>query len=221
MDLAALLQPKLPLEYNDILRTVGEQEGFKNFLLGDESSSSPRLAKHASPGPIVNLNQTKYRADALITTFKGVISIPLPDFTYDKCIEHEALVLDARRVMATEPDRASTQMNTVLTWLWVAVAEPVLEKLNITGSLDAHQKLPRIWWLSNKWTGLFSYPCSGRLCACPSDWRGLHGHGQGNLVIRSFHPSTRLFENICCQPILHEESPRRFGGCPCQDANHS
>ncbi len=156
--LLQLRQHQLSLEYNDTVRIIREREGFENFLLLDEPS---QLAEYASQGTIVILNSTKYRADAVIVTLEGVISIPLPEFTYDKCIERGALVLEACHIMATEPERASTQMDGVLTWLWVAVAEPVLDKVNITGSLDAHQKLPRIWWLSNKWTSLFPIHAAG------------------------------------------------------------
>lgn len=153
--LLQLRQHQLALEYNDTVRIIREKEGFENFLLLDEPS---RLAELAEQGSIVVLNSTKYRADAIIITLEGVLSVPLPDFTSDKCIEHGALVLNACRIMAMEKDRASAQLNTVLTWLWHAVAEPVLTKMNMTG---AQRKLPRIWWLSNKWTSLFPIHAAG------------------------------------------------------------
>jgi hypothetical protein len=114
-------------------------------------------------GPVVIVNVSKHRCDALIVTSAGVRPVPLPSLSAADIDRYTARYMDAYgrlagtvtlqtggRTPAEDPDRALAR---VLEWLWDAVAEPVLTALGIDGTPSPGQPWPRIWWCP---TGLLS-----------------------------------------------------------------
>ncbi|EDR02234.1 uncharacterized protein LACBIDRAFT_191801 [Laccaria bicolor S238N-H82] len=139
-------QHDVAVEYNSILKLIRQQEGFENFLLLPARVS--RLQDYASFGPIVVLNVTSYRSDAIIIKSEGVIHVPLPLFTMRdylwKGIELQNALNDE------DVEAGSTLFHSVLTWLWEVAAHPVLEELEFVGSCQPGESLPRVWWVANE-----------------------------------------------------------------------
>jgi tetratricopeptide (TPR) repeat protein len=141
-----LLQHDVAVEYNSVLKLIRQQEGFENFLLLPARVS--RLQDYASFGPIVVLNVTLYRSDAIIIKSEGIVHVPLPLFTLRDCLLKGIELQNA--LNDEDMEAGSTLFHSVLTWIWEVVAHPVLEELGFVGSCQPGESLPRVWWAANE-----------------------------------------------------------------------
>ncbi|KIK04418.1 hypothetical protein K443DRAFT_93069 [Laccaria amethystina LaAM-08-1] len=139
-------QHDVAVEYNSVLKLIRQQEGFENFLLLPARVS--RLQDYASFGPIVVLNVTLYRSDAIIIKSEGIVHVPLPLFTLRDCLLKGIELQNA--LNDEDMEAGSTLFHSVLTWIWEVVAHPVLEELGFVGSCQPGESLPRVWWAANE-----------------------------------------------------------------------
>ncbi|KDR73008.1 hypothetical protein GALMADRAFT_745166 [Galerina marginata CBS 339.88] len=151
-------QHNLNNEYNETLRLIRQEKGFERFLLLDEPS---HIVAHANQGPIVILNATKYRGDAIMVTSKGVLTITLPGFILENCIAEGARLHGALATFHIDPEHASLSFTKALKWLWEVAAKPVLDELGLTGGRMDDQSLPRIWWVVNGWISVLPIHAAG------------------------------------------------------------
>ena len=145
-------QHRLAREYNDCLCLIRQQEGFHNFLMMEEPS---RLQIYAAQGPVVILNGSHFRGDAIIITSATVMSLHLVRFDLQ---EYFTQIANFQAALKSNADNASTSYKSSLKWLWEVVAEPVLDKLGFT---HGGQDLPRVWWLTNGWNSLLPIHAAG------------------------------------------------------------
>ena len=120
-------------DLDNILVQIRQKPGFENFL---RAESEPYLFSAAQAGPIVVLNVTQLRSDAIILMNAKVGSIPLPHLSYASMIKYyitSAATLD------------NTLHRKFLEWLWKAAVQPVLQELGFYP--DKVDPLPRIWWI--------------------------------------------------------------------------
>jgi hypothetical protein len=113
----------------------------------------------ATHGPVVVVNMSDFRCDALILTSTGVHCVPLPSLTsedirkrtihYQQAFAHLTKE-DGAEAGSLDPEEALSE---VLEWLWDTMAEPVLAALGIHGAPAPGQPWPRVWWCP---TGLLS-----------------------------------------------------------------
>lgn len=82
----------LAREWDDLLVEVRNLPGFEDFLRPPELSE---LLTSAVDGPVVVLNVSRWRSDALIVTTAGVRSIPLPKVTLEETHDRLARHLGA------------------------------------------------------------------------------------------------------------------------------
>jgi len=117
------------------------------------------LQPAAERGPVIVINTSELRCDALIVTGTRVSCVPLPSLTLDDVRRYTLGYLEADACLAREdgpgigtphPDQAISE---VLEWLWDTMAEPVLAALGIRGAPAPDQPWPRVWWCP---TGLLS-----------------------------------------------------------------
>ena len=131
------------------------------------------LRAAAARGPVVVLNASRQRCDALIVTRDlPVHQLELPAKVYDRT---RAVVSSWRRArqaraaldqQAAAPKRLSealvesrqadadqkTKSDDMLAWLWRDVADPVLRWLADNDQLSGHDgQLPRVWWCPTGW----------------------------------------------------------------------
>ncbi|RPA99746.1 TPR-like protein, partial [Choiromyces venosus 120613-1] len=124
--------------------------GYSGFLL----PPSPDILREMSEnGPIVVLNSTQYRSDAIIVTTSTITSLELPSLKLED-IEHrmDQLAEFGREKPTIFRRRENNlKMNDFLHWLWDTAVGPVLDELQrcgaiSTGGVGIHD-LTRVWWI--------------------------------------------------------------------------
>ncbi|KAK8055360.1 hypothetical protein PG993_000587 [Apiospora rasikravindrae] len=123
-------------QLQEAIRKIRGKPGFDQFLLGPSEDEMKALA---TAGPIVILNLSSDRCDALVIEETRITAIPLSNVDYTSVQwEHARL----------QPCSLTTSL---LEWLWEAIAEPVLRFLGFTQTPDG--SWPHLWWIP---TGLLT-----------------------------------------------------------------
>lgn len=134
---------ELAEEFDAVIEQIRTQPGFAGFLRPPPVSD---LAAAAAEGPVVIVNVSRFGSHALILTSGGVLEpIRLDDLTPDR------IAVQVTGFLAAVGSNSATQaaersLTGVLGWLWNAIAEPVLDRLGISGPPQAEQPWPRLWW---------------------------------------------------------------------------
>lgn len=126
---------------------------FARFLLAPTEDELKAAAKY---GPIVIINVSDYRCDALIIEKNQIRALSLP-------LLHKSDIRD--RATNTGVDEK------LLKWLWDTVAQPVLNTLRFT-QIPSEGCLPHIWWIP-----------TGLLARMPIHAAGYHSQGSSNTVL--------------------------------------
>ncbi|MFB7609547.1 CHAT domain-containing protein [Streptomyces gardneri] len=148
--------------WDQLVEQVRRQPGLAGFL---RPVSSRELLDTSRHGPVVVLNSSALRSDALLLHEDRLTIVPLPLFRHAKAVlRADAL---ARSVHRSEVDGTAGEdrlehvpyLTDVLDLLWRAVAEPLLRVLpptptpTPTPGQHARTAPPRIWWCP---TGVFN-----------------------------------------------------------------
>jgi CHAT domain len=169
--------------------------------------SRAELLRAAAAGPVVLINISTLRCDALIVTARGVRVRELIGLTAGEVAERTAAYLgalndsgdtdglsfaEAMRQRAEGVEWKERILAETMRWLWAEIAEPVLHELGYDGA-PSDGELPRIWWCP---TGLLSL--------LPIHGAGDYGAGSGacvlDRVISSYTPTLRA--------LLESTAPR-------------
>ena len=146
------LRRRLAERWERLLEEVRRRPGFGDFLA---STPFDRLRQAASDGPVVLVNTTRWRSDALIVTTTGVHPVALPWLDHDTAQQRAAALLAAQReAEAGSGGLARAHLRHTLTstlrWLWDTVAEPVCAALDeiLAGRdiLAGEAARDRLWW---------------------------------------------------------------------------
>ncbi|KAK4213174.1 CHAT domain-containing protein [Rhypophila decipiens] len=113
-----------------LLVEIRQQAGFEDFLL---SPTEDKLRSAASFGPVVLINVSKFRCDALLVDKHQIWCLPLPNLNVDE-IERRARLGN----LGSLP---------VLRWLWDDIAQPVLKALGLVTPPSPSTTWPHIWWI--------------------------------------------------------------------------
>src|SRR5262249_37634623 len=124
----------------------------------------PPLAKllpAAEGGPVVVVNVSRWRCDALLVRTEGVEVVPLPHLDIETVRTRTMkylLALDggdapdlpdgylaAKKELAATLKAREEEVRSTREWLWAAVAEPVLCALGLTTAAEP-DAAPRLWW---------------------------------------------------------------------------
>ncbi|TQM84536.1 tetratricopeptide repeat protein [Saccharothrix saharensis] len=137
-------------EWESLLDRVRALPGFHGFL-----RTPPVEALRRDDGPVVLLNLSRQRCDALVITPAAgppVRLVPLPDAEPRRVraeIGRFLLAADA----FVDPDRpladkltAAADVRDVLAWTWDAIAGPVLDALGLARPPGPGADWPRVWW---------------------------------------------------------------------------
>ncbi|MGP4051861.1 CHAT domain-containing protein [Streptomyces sp. 2A115] len=191
---------RLAADLTAVLEQIRAQRGFGAFGL---PPSVEELLAEAEQGPVVVLNVTSARGDALLVTRTGVTAVPLPGLTLETATDMAVgCQAAARNATDADPDvRMSAQdtLSAILAWLWDVVAEPVLTALGYDRS-PANGVYPRVWWV----------PCG------PLSWLPIHaaGHHDGSdravldRVVSSYTPTVRALRHAR-RPLPHAPATGR------------
>jgi tetratricopeptide (TPR) repeat protein len=182
-----------------ILTLIRERPGYSGFL------TTPRfgdLRPAAGSGPVVIINVSQYRCDALIVTTAGVQVIPLTGLTGADVVRHAATFLTALESLHREDlgyNEVRAAHNTItetLRWLWEAVASPLLPRL-LAACAPGSPGRPQVWWCP-----------TGPLTFLPLHAAGVHDAGGDSVldhVVSSYALTLRLL-------LRARERSRQYAG---------
>ncbi|MFM9499033.1 caspase, EACC1-associated type [Streptomyces galilaeus] len=136
-----------------LLTLIRQVPGFERFLL---TPTVEELSKAAEAGPVVTVNVSRYRTDALILSSHGLEVLPLhaltPDTLRQRTEEFLAAVTPPEHAFETQV-AAQLKIREMLAWLWDCIVKPVTEALGYTSRPQEGSPWPRIFWCP---TGLLS-----------------------------------------------------------------
>jgi tetratricopeptide (TPR) repeat protein len=170
--------------WDDVVTSIRTQPGFERFLL---STPFAELADVAENGPVVLVNISRYRCDALVLTTSGVHTVPLPDLT---AAEADTRTRDYLRTVArvgtggTSSGPREQALLAYVEWLWDVAAEPVLSAVQPPAGA-------RLWWCP-----------TGPLALAPLHAAGYHdpddtpGRTVLDRVVSSTTPTLRALRHV-------------------------
>uniref|UniRef100_UPI001F48A3CB CHAT domain-containing protein n=1 Tax=Streptomyces venezuelae TaxID=54571 RepID=UPI001F48A3CB len=160
---------------------VRRRAGSEEPLLPPEADG---LLAEGADGPVVLVNVSRFRCDALVITAEGLLVVPLPRLTLREVVDRTVAFLGAlERLQAGDGGdlmvgpAAEDELDGHLGWLWDGVTGPVLDALGITGP-SADGRPPRVWWIP-----------TGPLAFLPLHAAGHHREATGRTVLDRTVPS--------------------------------
>ncbi|PMD60760.1 uncharacterized protein K444DRAFT_652575 [Hyaloscypha bicolor E] len=117
------------LETDKLMVKIRKRPGFEDFLL---EPSKEKIRAAAKAGPIVVINVSKYRCDAILVTQYDIQSVALPYLNYKDAKERA--------------QRGHLGDSEILEWLWDVVANPILDALGFT-QCPLDERWPHVWWI--------------------------------------------------------------------------
>ena len=154
---------QLSEEFDSLVAKIRGLDGFERFLRGPSKTETMNLA---ADGPIVVINVSEIRSDAILVDKSGIRSIILPLLRHRELTKYADLFNSAvQSVNSVRQANGKVNLRGVLEWLWDVVARPVLNELGYTSTpLEKdYLKWPRVWWI-----------CSGLLSIMPIHAAGYH-----------------------------------------------
>lgn len=129
--------------------------------LAELRTPASTLMRATAAGPVVIVNVSDVRSDALILTPEGIQILPLPGLSESAVIEFLSQFREAMDIIGAEPARTTRQRLAqrsaleVFAWLWDVIVGPVLRDMGvITRRPEGGEQPRRIWWCP---TGLLSF----------------------------------------------------------------
>lgn len=119
-------------ELERVIASIRRLPGFENFL---QEPSEEDIKTAATLRPVVVINVSRYRCDAIIVKSDGISVRSLPDITMEKIKDVSQAITGVRSLESK-----------VLEWLWDNIVEPVLDTLNFT-ALPDEGDWPQICWV--------------------------------------------------------------------------
>jgi tetratricopeptide (TPR) repeat protein len=189
----AALRRSLAAEWDDLVEQVQQTSSASLLQPGSDAS----LADLAESGPIVWLNVSGIRSDAIVLTETGLELVPLSKTARlgasnlpDQIAERRREFQRSLAVLADPAGDAGTRAGArgyftqTLGWLWDTFVEPVLDRLGLleVGPPPAGRR-PRLWWCP-----------TGQLAMLPIHAAGRDGAFAGDKVISSYTPTARALQ---------------------------
>ncbi|KAL4744101.1 hypothetical protein BDV11DRAFT_176876 [Aspergillus similis] len=140
-------------DFDKLIVDIRNQPGFNNFL---QAPSEKEMQHAAQEGPIVIINISHYRCDAILVEQDKIHALPLPNLS--------------REAIEEKVQWKDSESPGVLEWLWDSVMEPILQALGFTQSRsDSNQ--PHVWLIP-----------TGPLTGFPLHAAGYHNQGGSKSV---------------------------------------
>jgi CHAT domain-containing protein len=182
----------LARQRDKLLAGIRKLPGLAGFL---RPPSFDTLRAAADRGPVVLLSASEHGCHALLLTKAGVqdLTLTLEDRELAERVDQFTSAVGGE----TSPLETRTTIENTLTWLWEAVAEPVLKALGHTEPPGPGEEWPRLWWCP---TGLFTLlPLHAARRKVPHDG----GDTVLDRVVSSYTPTLRALLHARNQPRQH------------------
>ncbi|KAF5227974.1 hypothetical protein FAUST_11406 [Fusarium austroamericanum] len=155
-------------EMERLLGDIRSQPSFERFLL---PPTEQEMCQTARSGPIIIINVSRHRCDAIIIDQSRIHSFQLQELSFHGIVERIPKV----------------QSEETLRWLWKVIVGPVLDAQGLKTTPDA-DNWPRVWWIP-----------TGPLTLFPLHAAGYHDTLQSTTaidrVISSYSPSVKAIIN--------------------------
>ncbi|KAI0468197.1 hypothetical protein F4859DRAFT_517387 [Xylaria cf. heliscus] len=169
-------------EFDQVPVNIRSRPRFETFLLPPSREEMMQAALNG--GPIIVVNVSKYRSDAILVERDQIRAVALPRLC-SRDVENKTL--------SGEIGAPHT-----LVWLWDVLAKPVLEALGYTSRPS--RGWPQVWWIP-----------IGPLSRFPLHAAGRHEQGPGQAVIdrvmSSYNSSIKALIRGRQQPLRSELTP--------------
>ena len=129
-------------DLDNCLQEIRQLPGHDRFQLGLTEDEAKECA---GQGPIVVVNITSIRTDAIIVTTSNIDAVSLPELTMANVSDWLQKNLIAYEDM-DEFRTKNVQYREFQTWLWSKCVKPILAKLE-NGQKPSRDSLPRVWWI--------------------------------------------------------------------------
>ncbi|MFD4603963.1 CHAT domain-containing protein [Streptomyces sp. NPDC058464] len=136
-------------ELSGILQEIRSKDGFARFA---QPPTPEEIRQQAECGPVITVNVSAYRSDALILTPVGVESVALDGFSLSELNDRVTefyTQLDVVRAHESHAVRMAAQgkICSILGWLWDVAAAPVMQALGYGQAHDSIRPWPQVWWV--------------------------------------------------------------------------
>lgn len=145
---------KADKELEELIGTVRKLPGFEDFLLPPSEAETRSVATR---GPVVFINVSKHRCDAILIEKHQIRYLPLP------LLRREDITMQVQEENLGSPG--------ILQWLWDSVAHPVLDALGFVEP-PSRAAWPHVWWIP-----------TGALSRLPLHAAGYHRQGGAETVL--------------------------------------
>ena len=129
--------------WDALVGEIRSRPGFEGFL---QAPGLEELTARAAAGPVVIVNVSEFRCDALILRAEGLSVVPLTGVTL-KEVTARAEAFRADVAAAWRPGVAADRVCAALDWLWDAIAGPVLDAIGLAAGPADGVRWPRLWWV--------------------------------------------------------------------------
>lgn len=139
-----------------------------------------QLLEAAQSGPVVILNASRIRCDAIIITSKGLRSVWLRQVRNEDICDWVTF-LQQHSVIGHSQSEHPSKLQECLVWLWEVIASPILDVLGFKETPLGGSPWPRLWWIP-----------TGSLSQLPIHAAGQHGrpgHSVLDRVVSSYSRS--------------------------------
>ncbi|MER5278382.1 CHAT domain-containing protein [Streptomyces sp. NPDC002809] len=159
--------------WTQLLAEVRQLPGLENFL---NPPSVPELVAAAAGGPVVVVNVSFYRCDALVVTADaGIEVVPLPGLTLSATMERAAEFVDGIDTAyggngVADAVAMMRTLSRTLGWLWDTIAAPVLDHLGLDAEPGDGGPWPRLWWCPTGWLSFLPLHAAGRGAPDSGTW---------------------------------------------------
>ena len=198
-------------EFSALLEEVRQEDGFRDFLRVSNDMMS--LQKYAEDGPVVFVNASRYRSDALVITKTKVFSLNLPEYTMDSIIQNAGQVTFATREVDDKDKSFETRTAYLrgMKWLWTVAAKPILDSIDWAPYQTGKEAKPRMYWVSTGWSNILPFHAAGDFTSesPQAEPRSVHDR-----VVASYIPSLKVLEFVRAQALAKELKCREITRAP-------
>ncbi|MCL9762998.1 CHAT domain-containing protein [Frankia sp. AiPa1] len=152
---------EMAAEFDRLVADIRMQSGFERFL-------RPPSARDLAPdtGYAVIVTVSRFGSYALVLAADGEpMAVPLPCVTPDAVWAEAGEFLDAveqaNGSSARTRELGKDRMTRTLSWMWDAIAGPVLGRIGLTGRPPAGEPWPRLWWCTSGLLSFLPLPAAG------------------------------------------------------------
>jgi tetratricopeptide (TPR) repeat protein len=177
----------LARQWDRLVAEVRMLPGLESFM---RTPRLPGLLSAAAGGPVVVVNVSQWRCDALIVSSSGVQVVRLPRLTLSEIVGRVRESMEALSVFQDDGAeitgfvRRERMIIETLEWLWDTVAEPVTSALGYSDSPAEGSTWPHVWWCPTGPLALLPLHAAGRVQDGTAD-------GLLDRVISSYTPTLR------------------------------